>query len=124
MMFALCYSVYSARSDSTGSFRAAIPEGIKPAVSVKTTLMIISVTAAPTGKVALTIKEVNRWCSSRLIGIRSNAVIPIPRSPAVSPTIKVSALKTLDISFFEAPIARRIPISFHLSRTDLLHRMG
>ena len=36
----------------------------------------------------------------------------MPISPAQSPMMKVSALKTCEILRFEAPIARRIPISF------------
>ena len=38
-------------------------------------------------------------------------VAKIPISPAPKPTMTVSALNTLEISFFEAPIARRMPIS-------------
>ena len=54
-----------------------------------------------------------------VIGILSNMVTPIPNNPAINPTIKVSALNTLDISFLEAPIALKIPISFVLSNTDI-----
>ncbi len=53
------------------------------------------------------------------IGIFNKTVIPIPNAPAVKPTINVSALNTLEISFLEAPIALKIPISFVLSRTDI-----
>ena len=49
----------------------------------------------------------------------NNNVIPIPKTPAIKPTIKVSALKTLEISFFDAPILRKIPISLILSSTDI-----
>mgnify|MGYP006990144687 FL=1 len=38
---------------------------------------------------------------------------------ATNPTINVSALNTLDMSFFDAPIALSIPISFVLSNTDI-----
>ena len=40
-------------------------------------------------------------------------------SPEKRPMINVSALNTLEISFFEAPMLRRIPISFVLSRTEI-----
>ena len=40
-------------------------------------------------------------------------------SPEKSPMINVSALNTLDISFLEAPMLRRIPISLVLSRTEM-----
>ena len=53
------------------------------------------------------------------IGIKRSRVIPIPKAPATKPTIRVSALKTRDISFFDAPIARKIPISFVLSSTEM-----
>lgn len=39
--------------------------------------------------------------------------------PETKPTMSVSALNTLEISLFDAPIARRIPISFVLSRTEI-----
>ena len=54
-----------------------------------------------------------------LIGMLSRSVKPIPIIPATSPTIIVSALNTLEISCFEAPILLKIPISFVLSRTDM-----
>ena len=53
------------------------------------------------------------------IGNVNNIVIPIPNSPAIKPTINVSALNTLEISFLDAPIALNIPISFVLSSTDI-----
>ena len=49
----------------------------------------------------------------------SNNVTTIPKIPAINPTINVSALNTLDISFLDAPIALKIPISFVLSNTDI-----
>ena len=54
-----------------------------------------------------------------MIGIVSNIVIPIPNNPEISPTINVSALNTLDMSFLDAPIALNIPISFVLSNTEI-----
>ena len=43
----------------------------------------------------------------------------IPSNPAAAPIIKVSALNTLDISFLEAPILLKIPISLVLSKTEI-----
>ena len=54
-----------------------------------------------------------------LIGMLRSIVTPIPISPENRPIINVSALNTLEISFFEAPMLRRIPISFVLSRTEI-----
>ena len=41
-----------------------------------------------------------------------------PNTPEHSPMMNVSALKTCLISFFRAPIARRMPISFVRSTTE------
>ena len=43
----------------------------------------------------------------------------IPINPATNPIISVSALNTLETSFFDAPILLNIPISFVLSKTDI-----
>ena len=43
---------YSVRSATTGSFFAALAEGIMPAISVKTTLMPIRIRATGKGKIA------------------------------------------------------------------------
>ena len=45
--------------------------------------------------------------------------MPIPKIPAKAPVMNVSALNTFEILCFEAPIARRIPISFCLSSTEI-----
>ena len=55
----------------------------------------------------------------KLIGIFKSNVTPIPIAPEVKPTINVSALNTREISFLEAPIALKIPISLVLSRTEI-----
>ena len=47
-----------------------------------------------------------------LIGISNNKVTLIPNAPAINPIIKLSAVNTLLISFLEAPIERKTPISF------------
>ena len=51
--------------------------------------------------------------------MQSRSVIAIPRTPAARPTINVSALNTLEISLFDAPIERSMPISFVLSITEI-----
>ena len=56
---------------------------------------------------------------SRKGDVYKRQVIPIPNNPAINPTINVSALNTLEISFLDAPIALNIPISFVLSSTDI-----
>ena len=43
----------------------------------------------------------------------------IPSTPEINPSMAVSAVKMRRMSFFEAPIARKIPISFVRSRTEM-----
>ena len=109
---------YSVLNASTGSFLLAIFAGISPAIIVKIILIITNITPAFAGTTAFTLTPVIA-CIPALIGIVNNTVIPIPSNPEISPTINVSALNTLDISFFEAPIALNIPISFVHSNTDI-----
>jgi hypothetical protein len=47
----------------------------------------------------------------------SSSVINTPNEPAVKPTISVSALNTLDISFLLAPILFNMPISRVLAQS-------
>ena len=54
-----------------------------------------------------------------VMGKQRITVIMIPIRPAQKPTIRVSALNTRETSFLDAPIARRIPISFVLSSTEI-----
>ena len=54
-----------------------------------------------------------------LAGIHKINVIIIPIAPDTKPSIRVSALNTLDTSFFDAPILLKTPISFVLSRTEM-----
>ena len=87
-------TVYSARSAATGSFFAAFLDGIRPPISVRMTLRIISRIALPTGRTALIpVEPVRAWITA-LPGINRSKVIPIPINPEQSPTIKVSALNT------------------------------
>ena len=109
---------YSTLNDSTGSFLLAILAGIKPAIIVKTTLITTNIVPPTQGKLLIPLTPAIA-CIIRFIGIFNNNVIPIPSNPATKPIIKVSALNTLEISFLEAPIALKIPISFVLSSTDI-----
>ena len=111
--------VYSVLNASTGSFLLAILDGINPAIIVRTMLITTKIIAAFTGKTAFTVSILVKEWIILLIGILSNSVTTIPKIPAINPTINVSALNTLDISFLEAPIALKIPISFVLSNTDI-----
>lgn len=54
-----------------------------------------------------------------LIGTRANSDTPIPSNPAQQLIIKVSALNTCEILRLDAPRARRIPISFVRSITEM-----
>ena len=60
-----------------------------------------------------------KWWIAIFVGISNISVIPIPITPETLPTIKVSALNTRDTSCFDAPMARRMPISFVRSSTDI-----
>ena len=52
-----------------------------------------------------------------LVGMSSSSAMPIPISPAIRPVMNVSALKISPTLRLEAPMARRIPISFLRSST-------
>ena len=54
-----------------------------------------------------------------LVGIIKILAIAIPSIPENIPIINVSALNTRFMSFFLAPSALNIPISFVLSKTDM-----
>ena len=109
---------YSVLNASTGSFLLAILDGIKPAIIVNIMLIITNTIPACHGTIVVTVTPV-KLCIKLFIGNVNNTVIPIPSIPDISPTINVSALNTLDMSFFDAPIALNIPISFVLSSTDI-----
>ena len=60
----------------------------------------------------------NFWVSTPDDYATKKSEMPTPIRPDNRPMMKVSALKTSETLCLEAPIARRIPISFVLSRTD------
>lgn len=108
---------YSARSAVTGSLLAALREGINPPSRVSTTLRAIRIMAETTGREALiSVVPAREWIKA-LPGISRSRVKPMPMSPAQRPMIKVSALNTWEILCLEAPMARRMPISFFRSNT-------
>ena len=109
---------YSVLRASTGSFLLAILAGISPAIIISIMLISTSITPPIGGSATFTATPVILQIKL-FIGNVSNIVIPIPNSPAIKPTINVSALNTLEISFLDAPIALNIPISFVLSSTDI-----
>ena len=71
------------------------------------------------GREAFTLFVPATECMIAFPGISIRSVSPIPINPAHSPMIKVSALNTLEMFFFEAPIALSMPIYFVLSRTEI-----
>ena len=107
--------LYSVRKATTGSFFAALLDGIMPAKRVSITLIMTNMTATGTGRTALSPLIPVKWCKIALIGIHKIQVIITPRVPDVNPIITVSALNILETFCFEAPIARRMPISLVLS---------
>jgi len=90
----------------------AILAGINPAIIVRAILIATKIPPAATGNVAATPLTPESAAIKLLIGMHKRTVIPIPSAPATNPTISVSALNTLEISFLDAPILRKIPISF------------
>ena len=118
-VFMLLCVYYSVLSATTGSFFAAILEGISPAIRVSAMLIKTRAVAPETGRIADSESiSVREWRTMFIGRIRSSD-IPIPSAPATNPTISVSALNTLEISLFEAPTERSIPISFVLYRTEI-----
>ena len=109
---------YSVLSAMTGSFFDAIFAGTSPAITVRSTLKMMSIAAPSGGREAIEAIPVSEF-SMIFMGSRISSVMPIPIAPEISPIMKVSALKTLETSFFDAPIERRIPISFVRSRTEI-----
>ena len=89
---------YSLLKDSTGSFLLANFAGIKPAIIVNITLIMISIIAPFSGNRVILLTPVNFFIIM-FIGIFNNTVISIPNTPEVKPIIKVSALNTLETSF-------------------------
>ena len=78
--------------------------------------MPTSTTAACQGKMA-TLRTSNSEYTMALAGMQANAVSPMPMTPAVKPTMMVSALNTRLMSPLLAPMERRMPISFLRSST-------
>lgn len=112
------YVFYSLLSAITGSFLAASLDGISPPINVSMTLIMTNITPPFQGSDD-TPATLMKLSITLLIGMLISIVTPIPMSPEKRPIINVSALNTLEISFFEAPMLRRIPISFVLSSTEI-----
>ena len=110
--------IYSVLKATTGSRFAAKLEGIKPAIKVNKVLIRIKTTAVTGLRIARS-PIVVRLFKSEFIGSKAVTVMKIPKAPASKPIIIASALNTRAISFFLAPILRRIPISFVRSRTEI-----
>ena len=99
--------IYSVLKAFTGSLLLAILDGINPAIIVRNILINTNIIPACQGKNASTLTPVTDIIIL-LIGIVRSIVTPIPINPDTKPVIKVSALNTLEISLFEAPIALKI----------------
>ena len=89
---------YSVRSATTVSCFAAMPDGMRPAMNVSAMLMRMSRTAPSTGRIALSVGRPVRWCTMRLMGMSRISVHRMPMTPAVKPSMIVSALNTREIS--------------------------
>ena len=96
-----------------------MPEGMRPAIKVKNILMSTKTNDATKGSSAPIFVIPDRLRIIMFVGMQRRRVVPIPIIPAAKPMTRVSALNTREISFLEAPIARSIPISFVLSRTEI-----
>lgn len=113
-MMVLLFYIYSVLSAVTGSFFAAILDGTSPASIVSPTLIATRITPASHGRAASPATP-DRCSISRFMGMMSRIVMITPIRPEDRPIINVSALNTLEISDFDAPMLRSIPISFVLS---------
>ena len=110
---------HSDLSAATGSFFAAIREGMMPAISVKTMLIRTSIMPARHGRTAVSVSMPVSDRTIRFSGMHNSIYAIIPIAPAQKPIISVSALNTDEISRFDAPMERRIPISFVRSSTEI-----
>ena len=107
---------YSLRSASTGSRRAALMAGTTPATSVRITETAMSERAfANVSAMMLAMPRV--WSMNWLTGMDMSSTMAMANTPENSPSIAVSALKMLATPSLEAPMARRMPISFLRSST-------
>ena len=93
-------------------------DGISPAITVNKILITTRIVPPSVGNVD-TFLIPDKFLIIMFIGIFNKIVIVIPSNPEIKPMINVSALKTLEISFFLAPMALKIPISFVLSKTQI-----
>ena len=110
---------YSVRSATTGSFFAALLDGIIPEIKVSSTLITIRIPPTNKGSCALKFGIPVSACNIALIGIHKRYVTSTPSNPEENPIITVSALNILETFFFDAPIALKIPISLVRSCTDI-----
>ena len=80
--------------------------------------MRTSMPADKIGSEAIPVMPV-KLANIKLIGIVNKYEIIIPNNPLDSPIMKLSAVKTLLTSRFDAPMLLRTPISFVLSITEM-----
>ena len=109
---------YSLLSAITGSFFAAAFAGIRPAINVSNMLIATKIIEPKIGKFASPAMPVKDF-KIKLIGIIKTTEIKIPNKPLERPIIKLSAVKTLFTSRFDAPTLRNTPISFVRSITEI-----
>lgn len=94
--------IYSVLSAITGSFLAAIPLGMRPAMSVK--IVDKTMSKMPCETIRLEKLETSiKFSIMMLIGKLSICATTTPKNPDASPMSSVSALKIREISFFLAP---------------------
>ena len=82
-------------------------------------LMSTSNTAPRSGRRAPMLVKPESERMIMLTGTVRISVTRIPSIPAIKPTMSVSARNTCDTSRFDAPMARRIPISLIRSNTEI-----
>ena len=81
--------------------------------------MTTSATPPEAGRMARRLSMPVRFCTMAFMGMMSSRVTPMPMTPAAKPSMSVSALKTLETSRYDAPMERRMPISFVRSSTEM-----
>ena len=111
-------SYWILRSATAGSFLEATSAGNVPAKILKIMLSAISATPEAIDMLA----KPEKWmycCRIWFVETKSPAERPIPRRPEHRPMITDSAQKVQKISHREAPMLRRMPISWVRSSTEM-----
>ena len=108
---------YSDRRALTGLLLAAPMAGMRPARMVRRVASTMRNAAASSGRMAVRVSLPETCRMSMLPGMSRISLSTMPMTPEHRPMMNVSALNTSETFILEAPMARRMPISFRRSST-------